>query len=276
MHKTGPVLMKVFILLLFIGFTKAETLKSIEGFKRSLNVKPYAFEQVSTPVRAGLMAQKIEVRAGDCSKNTNWNDCTADRERMEFSSDEKFMMGQERWIAWSVYVPKSFVDVTPVRTSLGQIHQLDRPGNNNSKMPSIPPLLQFDIVNGQYVLRHHVLRGEFNNIVDETINYPLVSIETMRESWTDIVLHIYFGKKNGTATVYVNGQLKAKISKNLVSVSPSSFYFKYGVYRSFVSRYKMQKGTTIPTQIVYFDEVRIGKERKDVDLRMNKQLKAKD
>ena len=268
--------MKVCLFLLFIGLSKADTLGSIEGFKRSLNVKPYAFEQISTPVRAGFRAQKIEVRPGDCSKNTDWNDCTTDRERMEFSSDEKFMMGEERWIAWSLYIPKSFIDTTPVRTSLGQIHQINGPSGKIAKMHSIPPLLQFDIINGEYVLRHHVLHGEFKNIVDETINYPLIPVEALRGAWTDIVLHIYFGKKNGTATVYVNGEVKAKISKNLVSFSPSSFYFKYGVYRSFVSRYKMQKGKTIPTQIVYFDEVRIGKERKDVDLRINKQLKAKD
>jgi hypothetical protein len=44
-------------------------------------------------------------------------------------------------------------------------------------------------------------------------------------------------------------------------------YFKYGIARGPLSRYlQLQKTTTVPTQIAYFDEVKRGSEREDVML----------
>ena len=53
-------------------------------------------------------------------------------------------------------------------------------------------------------------------------------------------------------------------------------YFKYGIYRSFISKYKQEKmfGTddTLPTQIVFYDEVRRGNSIEEVDFNINPKL----
>ena len=46
-------------------------------------------------------------------------------------------------------------------------------------------------------------------------------------------------------------------------------YFRYGIYRHSLSNYKtMNNVDNLPTQIVYYDEVRKGKSRADVDIRL--------
>jgi hypothetical protein len=67
--------------------------------------------------------------------------------------------------------------------------------------------------------------------------------------------------------VWVNGQLKADIKgPNTINTTP--VYFKYGIYRSFVSRVQNR-----PTQVLYFDEVRKGPTRESVDLRGSARFK---
>ena len=63
--------------------------------------------------------------------------------------------------------------------------------------------------------------------------------------------------------------------KSPINFKPKSTYFKYGIYRSFVSRYKGLHGE-IPTQIVYYDEVRRGTSIEDVDRNINPKLKPVD
>ena len=41
-------------------------------------------------------------------------------------------------------------------------------------------------------------------------------------------------------------------------------YFKFGIYRSKVSTYELMYKKKIPTQIVYYDEIRAGKKKDDV------------
>ena len=54
--------------------------------------------------------------------------------------------------------------------------------------------------------------------------------------------------------VWVNGNKKVEILQSPINFTPASIYFKYGIYRSFISRYKNLKGK-IPTQIVFYDEI---------------------
>ncbi len=69
--------------------------------------------------------------------------------------------------------------------------------------------------------------------------------------WTD--------KKIGFFRVWVNGTLSYKYSGPTKSKG-KKVYQKFGVYRSFMSRYKRSKNVDlVPGQVVYFDEVRTGK-----------------
>ena len=95
----------------------------------------------------------------------------------------------------------------------------------------------------------------------------LLTDEEMRGKWTDIVVHARWSDgSDGFFRVYVNGADKAKYTWSGPTKSKGkAVYFKFGVYRSFMSRYKRANdGAEAPGQIVYFDEVRRGRTRSDV------------
>ena len=80
---------------------------------------------------------------------------------------------------------------------------------------------------------------------------------------------------NKRMDAWINGKKKVEINQSPLNFIPDKIYFKYGIYRSFVSRYKNIHGK-IPTQIVFYDEVRRGTSIKEVDRSMNPKLKPVD
>lgn len=248
------------------------------GFKRSLNDKIYGFTIVKSPypVRDGIFSKRFELRSDDCGFDDFWNDCETDRSRIEFISNKKMRIGDERWFAWSIYLDKSFQDVSPTKTALGQIIQVGGPIGKAGGILSIPPLIQYEIKDGQFILVHHDLVGDKNNVKNNTKRFDLISLEDMIDQWTDIVLHIKFKKEDGYLETFINGTSRAIIDKDLIRIEPEIFRFKYGIYNAFVSRYKEKFQKDLPTQIVYFDEVRTGLSRESVDLRFNPDLEPVD
>ena len=72
-----------------------------------------------------------------------------------------------------------------------------------------------------------------------------------------------------------------KIRGTEVNFIPDKTYFKFGIYRSFISRLKdrqkmRKKEEKMPTQIVYYDEIRRGNSIEEVDFNINPQLKVID
>lgn len=225
-------------------------------FKRSLNIKPYGYTKVSHPhpVRFGEISERFEVRPGDCYWNSGWNDCQNDRERSELSEQAPYStVGREYWYGWSIFIPKDYPNIYPTKTALGQFHQ---------KQVKSPPVM-FQNESGGYWLDINQMQGGY---------YLLIPEEGFREKWHDIIVHARWSKKNdGFIRVWVNGFLKANYSGALTRYD-HPIYFKYGVYRSFLSRYKSSHNTDrVPAQIVYYDEVRRGMSREKVDIRLRKQ-----
>ena len=223
------------------------------SFKRSLNIKPYGYLKVPPPhpVRAGKFSERFEVRPGDCYWNSDWNDCENDRERSELSERAPYSkVGQQYWYGWSIFIPENYPNVYPTKTALGQFHQ---------KHVRKPPVM-FQNADGGYWLNINQMRGG---------DYPLISQESFRGQWNDITVCAKWSKyDDGFITVWVNDVLTASYSGALTKHN-HPIYFKYGVYRSFLSRYKSARNVdSVPAQIVYFDEVRKGKSRKAVDIRL--------
>lgn len=243
------------------------------GFRKSLSDTEYGYKVVTSPhpIRAGINSIRFELRDGDCGSQHNWSDCENDRSRVEIISKKEFLLGENKWFAWSIYIDESYEDVYPTKTTLGQIVQYEGPSGIAGGYPSYPPLIQFEIVNGNYVLTHHELTGDKDNIIDQTKNFKLISLSEMKGAWIDFVMHIKF-EKDGLLEFFVNGEHQLIIDKNLMHFEPEKFYFKFGIYNAFVSRYKNKFGKKLPTQIVYFDEVRTGDNRESVDLRYNPNL----
>lgn len=222
--------------------------------ERSLNNKAWGYGFARDVVQAGERSQRFEVRPGDCADDPGWSDCKNDRERSEISvSSPKLFPGEKKFITWNMYLPEDFQTSTRVNTTLGQIHQRGGPGGTAGGLPSFPPLLQFEAIGDSYNICWHKLSGDPRNVKDTCVTHEIARVADMRGMWTEIVMAVDLSKQTGGATIYVNGQAKAIYPEPLIVFEPKELYLKYGIYRSFVSKH----GGPMPTQVVYFDEVRV-------------------
>ena len=80
----------------------------------------------------------------------------------------------------------------------------------------------------------------------------------------------------GTQLIYKhNTYIKFIVYHNRKFV-PKEIYFKHGIYRSFISKYKERKNSDMPTQVVFYDEIRRGNSIEKVDININPKLKPVD
>ena len=221
--------------------------------QRSLSTTKWGYQIVKAPTRAGSQAQRFEVRAGDCGTDEGWSDCATDRERSEISVKKRWRFGQEMWIGYSVYLPPDFATSSRVRTTVGQIHQTGGPIGRAYGLPSFPPLVQLEMIGNRYYANVHVLTGSTSNVTDRSREFPLASIASMRGRWTDIMIHLDTTNGAQVLDFYVNGKRAGGI-RDFIQFKPREYYFKYGIYRSFVSK----NGGPMPTQILVIDEVKMG------------------
>lgn len=225
---------------LVVGQTAAGDTTSGWSLKKSLpaKFKDYGYRVVfkadGHPVRAGERSIRFEVRAGDCSWSSGWNDCENDRERHEMMSTDRWSGGEE-WYHWSIYLPADFPIIYPVKTALGQFHQ-----------HSDHVVWMFQNGQGGYQVDNQTT-GKTTKLT------PILLDMDMRGKWSDILIHArWTDKADGFFRVYVNGETKPRHSWSGPTRKPGrKVYFKFGVYRSFMSR----RDGPEPTQIVYFDEV---------------------
>jgi hypothetical protein len=258
--------MQIFIKIVFISFflifSGCATLNkgNFGQFKRSLNNTFYGYRVVKDPTGKAPTehVEIFEVRNGDCASDGHWSDCANDRERSELSGSKDNYPGSEFWYGWYIYVPRNYVNIYPTKTALGQFHQ-----------KSSHPVWMFQNSNGGLYLDQQV-HGSTEKY------YKLLDKDELRGKWHQIKLHIKWSRNNdGFFYVWVNG--KQKVKYNGQTMDASQVYFKYGVYRSFLRRYKAEKQSEwlmslpknaeipdyenipkvkVPTQIVYYSNVR--------------------
>ena len=82
--------------------------------------------------------------------------------------------------------------------------------------------------------------------------------------WTDVMIYLD-SRGTGTLEICLDGERTASTT-NFIRFRPQEYYLKYGLYRSFVSR----NGGPMPTQIVFYDKVRIGRDRASVEISMDR------
>jgi len=82
------------------------------------------------PVRSGDKSIRFEVRPGDCFHwSSGYSDCTkyplidgqGDRERYELSSN--VFKKKEHWFSWSIYFPEDYKNNWPLKNMYGQFHE---------------------------------------------------------------------------------------------------------------------------------------------------------
>ena len=258
---------------------------SHSGFKKHqfshMPKKKHSFKYIKdkTKARAGIAYQRFELREGDCffKKGGTWNDCKMNRERFEFSSSPGQKPNGKQCYGYSIKLAENFKPVSPTNTDLGQVHQRGGPKGTAGGLKSFPPLIQIGAkYNGMYNSLYfgwHKLTGDTNNVIDTRKDFDLAKISEMKGVWTDISFCLDY--KNKRMDAWINGKKKVEILESPINFIPKETYFKYGIYRSFVSRYKNIHGK-MPTQIVFYDEVRRGRSIEEVDRNINPKLKPVD
>ena len=233
-------------------------------------LKKYQIQTVSSedghPVRAGDKSIRFEVRDGDCSKskNSSWSDCKNDRERAELQS-LKLMKKGEYWWTWSIYLPNDFESVFPANLNLGQFH---------TEVSSGHPYFMFynQTWNKQGEYSEHGgglhMANQMRSHYDDSYNGPSVLIEKEQliGHWNDIVVNVNFTPKDdGWFKIWVNGKLVFEYH-GATKVKAGKADFQFGIYRSYIADWREITSKEMPTQIVYFDEIRYAKKCKKLNL----------
>ena len=241
----------VSLLAVCLALTACETAPPVDrgasgAFQRSLNTRSYGYTMVADPTGSAPTptVERFEVRPGDCSRNKGWDDCANDRERSELGERSKSTgAGQEWWYGWSFYIPDDYVNVYPTKVALGQFHQ-----------DKSHPVWMFQNAEGGYHLDDQVF-GSTRQY------YELISEADLRGKWHRVEVHAKWSRgQDGFFGVWVDG--KHKVDFAGPTMTAQAVYFKYGIYRSFLSRYKALKGVdAVPPQVVYFANVKRSRTR---------------
>ena len=212
---------------------------------------PHAVQRVA--FSDGSKVERFELRAGVCNKRSQ--DCSHDRERVEFFEKGKMQrLGQEVWVGWSVFLPKDLPKQgRKMNVKLGQFHQLGGSG----------PELLFELNDSQFVAK---LQNP--NVRDDDPMRPkgdfrrdnLAPRSAVLGRWTRIVVNAKWSRSaDGFVTIWVNGQKKFAYTGPTTN-DTDKIYFRYGLYRSFVSRC----GGACPTLVAYYRDVKRGSREQDV------------
>lgn len=256
--------------------------------------KPYQFTTSTEQAREGETSQRFELRHGDCSKY----DCTNDRQRVELLEESwpnGIKVGEKAWYGWSMYLDNNFPNFGPrTVTILGQ-----------AKLPFWrSPLWSISVENNQlkfvysprgaydpidcYIMSADGIRGKWTDI--------LVFVDYDTEYTGQHMLKVWInGKLSCTST-------QPLITQKMLEVTNKDYLmFRYGAYNAYVSRwlnrnktkevdvaafndidvngggntmsitarpFEVDWGVELPSTIVYYDAVRIGETREEVDVRM--------
>lgn len=198
-------------------------------------------------VRRGWKAQRFEVRPGDCYGT----DCTRSPvyERNEFAqAANENVEGDEYWYAWSFYVPANVPEASWV--FMGQFQQRS---NWDSiwmfmKRSGQPFCAIFDWNKNK--------RWDCNGLHG---TYPLIEDYNFLGKWHDVLVHAKWTQQdNGFTEIYIDGELVVNYKGYTRTAGNHDVYFKYGIYRHGSNQ----------TSVVYYDEIRRGKTRNEVDIRL--------
>jgi Polysaccharide lyase len=259
----------------------------IGGFKiyeESLRAKPYAWTKVKSPspVRAGQISQRFELRDGDCEPDQTM--CQIGRIHFELTSNLKLKLGDEKWIALSIYLPKDF-DGDKLDTTLFQMHHSGGQTVMNDNGGSQHKLFSIGCFKNDFFVDYRELTGtpEDKKFRDSKIG----NCESMKNKWTDLIFHINLEKENGFLEIYSNSKKIFDVRKgqkyqyttvddvvvngikktNFINKDVDFFNATYGVYITNAQKYRDKTGNAVPKTVAFYDEIRIGNDRSEVDLK---------
>lgn len=220
---------------------------------RSLNTKSHGYKIVDDHTGSAPTAkiERFEVRPGDCShgEGGDWSDCANDRERSELKEpvDRRgTKSGSEYWYGWSVYFPEDFVNIYPTKLCAGQFHQ------------SKGHVIWITQVDNDGLFWDEQVNGS------TAAYYKLIDEEDLRGKWHTIKMYVKWSKNDdGIMKIWVNDELK--FDHKGKNCNDKYIYFKYGIYRSFMYRYKnMYSEDEVPSQVLFYANVKRTKTEEDL------------
>lgn len=283
-----------FVVLIFINFysfssnelpmcgpTTPEKISPMKDYE--LNETPHAHGVRYTindePVRRGDVAERFEVRDGDCGGR----DCGAPRYRSEIGlkcNKTQDRIGEDIWYGWSFYnesIPK-FKDEVNLMPTIGQwkMH-----GN-------AAPMIKIYYQGYKKTFEVQLTDLSFSNNWGKEEDYgdicTLFSHFASKKRWVDIVMNTNFSAdSDGYLKIWVNNELRCDYQGPiLVDTNKRQFpgpNHRRGIFVSYTKRWdSVQPDLEKPTMIAYYDEFLIGKSREEVDtkFREDNNLPAKD
>lgn len=216
--------------------------------------------RVSHAVQRGRLAdgtrvERFELRNGDCMGT----DCSRDRERVEFRQNNPPPTGRPIWVGYSVMLDPSWPMLGPrMNTKLGQWHLSSVGGRSQG------PTLLMEL-NDECL----IVSVKDPNVADDDPMNPAPNLawdciaprSQLIGQFNHIMINANWSTgQDGFLYVYLNGNLEWSYQGRTINVDARP-YFKYGIYRSFISRCSGGCGT----QIAYYANVVQGRSREDVE-----------
>ena len=229
------------LLLAGTAFAQAIDHGTFTGAKRSLNDKPWGYTIVANTDAGSTVKniERFEVRAGDCGSDPGWSDCANDRERSEITFAPDNSVGSEMWYGLNILVPKDYINVYPTKVDFFQFYQPDPNG----------PVWMFQNYGGGLYIDRQVNHKD-------TIIQPLMTAAELNGKWHNVILHVKWSNgKDGLFEVYIDNV--PKYAYTGPTLEGKTVYFKYGIYRTYLTRYEAKFNVkALPTQVLYFNNVR--------------------
>lgn len=208
---------------------------------------------VPSPARRGGGALKLTLHP---------KDRVAKRNRAEIKLFNREALGSEGWYAWSVLIPEDYADVARAELFqiLGQWHDQPPEGKAWKDYDSHTPMLAV-----KYTAEGGKPRLEIMYGLDGKNKGGVGSADIEKGKWVDLVFHVKWSMQaDGFVEAWKDGQPITRGAGGAVRVTgPNMYnsmppYLKLGLYR---------KDGIETVNSVYFDEVRIGRARADVEVR---------
>ena len=254
------------------------------------HTKSYGYQITSELARKGNTSERFEVRHGDC---VGW-DCQNDRQRYEVGIIHPFIE-DDNWYSWSFHLPNNFM-IQPSKTAIGQAKLQYGPvlwivgtGKKNPDWIDIHPETYQESCN---LIKVKDAIGKWTDIIIGASYSP--------SNYKPI--DVYINGKNTDCKFSAPLISKKRLNtKNYRRGTGNKVAFKYGIYQAMVSKWldkhktkeisgdvdivKWRKpwngkcckspdntpfnedwGIEIPTAVIFYDEVMVGRSRSDVNI----------
>ena len=250
-------------------------------------------------VRAGEYSQRFELNHGDCGAYKNWNDCENDRQRVERNYFWN-SINQTKWLGFSIYIEESISD-KELSTSFIQMKVNGwRDAIWMLRQNGISIILEFNTLgagtNNCYIGSAKNFKNKWNDIIIKTE----FAYDGGRKDLGDSYFELYHnGKRIGECTQRY--PIFTKESYDNRPKDKKEFLINYGLYNSYISNwldknkkkevdaiafedvdkktgkiiksitnepFKYDWGVEIPKRVIYFDEIRLGNSREEVDINL--------